>query len=327
VNPVSSEISNVECGACDHTRAEFSVPVPWSDTLAAAHLPCEVRATIVGPAAAPTIVVLGGISASADVIQNADGTPGWWGSLFEGDFALGSRHRIVGIDFAADIEGSFAPSPHDQAEIVDATMKAIGLAEPNAIVGASYGGMVALAYAERFQPKHTELVIISADDRPHPNSTAFRSLQRLLVDLGMKNGCARETLAIARGFAMMSYRTPAEFRQRFAGGIADTQPLASSQPGNYLKARGEAFALAMSPGRFLSLSASIDRQRLDVTAIRNRALLIGVEEDQVVPPVQMREMAGRWGGECHLHFIRSIYGHDAFLKETPTLAGLIGQFL
>jgi homoserine O-acetyltransferase len=126
---------------------------------------------------------------------------------------------------------------------------------------------------------------------------------------------------------MLSYRTPGEFADRFRGGTVGSDPLGPSEPGSYLSARGEAFTRLMSPGRFLSLSASIDRHRVDVSTIGNSALLVAIEEDQLVPRDQMRGMVGQWGGDHQLHVIRSVYGHDAFLKEAPLLSGLINKFL
>lgn len=134
-------------------------------------------------------------------------------------------------------------------------------------------------------------------------------------------------MEIARGLAMIAYRTPREFCERFKGGITDSNPLGPSEPGDYLVSRGTAFLSRMSPGRFLSLSASIDRQRVDVSNISNPALLISIEEDQLVPPIQMQAMAKRWGGSATLKSLHSLFGHDAFLKEVDILVPIINDFL
>jgi homoserine O-acetyltransferase len=301
---------------------EIYAPVDWEDGEAARYLPREVRAVMSGPAKAPLVVALGGISADADV---ASSSGGWW-RLFDARHRL-SHYRVLGIDFAGDEEGRYAPSPDTQSRIIDAALRVFGEQMPHAIIGASYGGMVALAWAERARRPEPMLVIISADDEPHPAATALRGLQRRMVDVGMRHGCAGEALAIARGLAMIGYRSPQEFRERFKGGILGSDPLGPSEPGNYLASRGTAFLGRMTPGRFLSLSASIDRQRADVSTISNRALLVAVEEDQVVPPAQMRAMAKRWGGMARLETIHSLFGHDAFLKEVDILAPMIGDFL
>jgi homoserine O-acetyltransferase len=307
---------------------ELSVPVNWSCPEARANLPARVRAAVAGRKDAPLLVHLGGISANAEPATDVRGRPGWWSGLFSSRDGLDlAKWRVLSIDFAADDLGYFAPTPFDQAEALQAALAAIGETAPNAVIGASYGGMVAMAWAGRHAGPGTQFVIISADAEPHPMATATRSLQRRIVRLGRDHDCAVEALNIARGLSMLSYRTPGEFADRFRGGTVGSDPLGPSEPGSYLSARGEAFTRLMSPGRFLSLSASIDRHRVDVSTIGNSTLLVAVEEDQLVPPDQMRGMVGQWGGDHQLHVIRSVYGHDAFLKEAPLLSGLINKFL
>src|SRR5690606_34044932 len=107
-------------------------------------------------------------------------------------------------DFAADHDGAFAPDTFEQSAIIADALAALGEEEAYAIIGASYGGMVALAYAARFKPRTTRLVIIAAGASPHPMATAARSLQRQVVALGMRQGVGAEALAIARGMGMLT---------------------------------------------------------------------------------------------------------------------------
>ncbi len=309
-----------------HLITEIYAPVDWDDPTAARYLPHEVRCIMTGPHGAPVIVALGGISGNAEVVACPDGSSGWW-PLFSSEGELGSGYRILGFYFAAYESGSYAPPPHLQAKIIDAALSALGVSAAHAIVGASYGGMVTLAWATSSTSTETLLVIISADERPHPQATAIRTIQRRLVDLGRRNGCEDEALGLARGLAMIGYRSAEEYGKRFAGGISGDDPLGPSGPGAYLAARGKAFLGRMSPGRYLSLSASIDRQRVDASAIMNPALLISVEQDQIVPPAQMLELSKRWGGCRSLRTISSIYGHDAFLKESDLIGPMIESFV
>lgn len=306
----------------------FTVPLKSLDGQAKSRLPREVTARVVGPEGAPLLIVLGGISATSAVAYCEDGGPGWWNGIFResGPIDVG-RYRVMGIDFAADNEGDFAPDTFDQSAIIADALAALGEGEAFAIIGASYGGMVALAYAQRFKPRATRLVVISAGASPHPMATAARSMQRQVVSLGVRNNAGPEALVIARGMGMLTYRTAKEFGERFEGGIEDCDPTSLSEPRRYLDARGLAFAKVMPPGRFLSLSASIDRHRIDPEAIDTPALLIGVEEDHVVPIEQMEWLAGRLGGETSFRAINSLYGHDAFLKEPALIGGLIASYL
>ena len=83
----------------------------------------------------------------------------------------------------------------------------------------------------------------------------------------------------------------------------------------------------MSPGRFLSLSASIDRQRVDPSRIATPALLIGATSDLLVPPSQMESLAARLAGPTELHLLPCLYGHDMFLKEAAHVSALAAAFL
>ena len=131
------------------------------------------------------------------------------------------------MDFAADESGKIAPSTFDQARVLAAVLDAIGVDRPVTIVGASYGGMVGLALAEIEPERIGRLVVIGARRRAAPSGHRSRELQRRVVALGIEAGRGDEALAIARGMAMLTYRTPQEFAVRFDGGIDDLLRLAA----------------------------------------------------------------------------------------------------
>ncbi len=302
----------------------FDVPLP-------AHLArfgTSVRAGLCGADDAPLVVVLGGISADCFPCARPDGERGWWSGLTAAGCALDPRDvRILGVDFIADADGRCAPTTADQAAVIVAALDRLGVARAKAIVGASYGGMIALSLGQHFPDRVERLVVVSADARPHPASTAIRELQRRVVALGIAGGTPDEALSIARGLAMLTYRTRDEFAERFAGGIDEEDVLSRSEPGRYLRARGDTFCEMMSPERFQSLSASIDRHRVDPARIAHPTLLIGAASDQLVPPVQMESLAERLAGPAELHLLPSLYGHDMFLKDAAAFSPLVRAFL
>ncbi|MDB5698427.1 MAG: alpha/beta fold hydrolase [Alphaproteobacteria bacterium] len=300
---------------------DFEVEVPFA--------PGSVtRARVTGPEQAPVVVVLGGISANRFVCGFPDGRRGWWPGLVGVGDAIDPRDfRVLGLDFAADESGKTAPSTNDQASVVTAALDQLGVERAHGFVGASYGGMVGLALAQQFPERLARLVVISAGAEPHAAGTAWRDLQRRVVALGIEAGTAAEALTIARGMGMLSYRTAPEFGQRFEGGLDSQDPLGRTEPGEYLRARGEAFQAVMTPQRFLSLSGSIDRHRVEPEKISTPTLVIGAETDQLVLPSQMAALTERLAGPAEVHLLESLYGHDMFLKEAGRIGTLIKPFL
>ena len=310
-------LTHVQSRVAETAPSVFEVKLPAS----LARFGGSVRASVAGPDGAPLIVLLGGISADCFPCS-------WWtGFAGHGCAADPDRYRVLGLDFIADPSGENAPSPLDQAVALCAALDLLDVAKAHAAIGASYGGMIALALGQHFPERVERLVVISADARPHPAATAIRELQRRIVALGLAGGNADEALSIARGLAMLSYRTREEFAGRFEGGIEGEAALGRSDPGDYLRNRGDAFVARMTPHRFLSLSASIDRHRVDPERIMVPSLLIGALSDQLVPPVQMEALAAALGGPNQLHLLPSLFGHDMFLKDAETVSALVEAFL
>src|SRR5690606_9368002 len=167
------------------------------------------------------------------------------------------------------------------------------------------------------------LVAISGAHRAHPYATAWRSVQRAIVGLGGSASQRRSALSIARQLALLSYRTPDEFARRFDAPAAHRDGVVefASQP--YLQARGADFASRFDATAFLRLSESIDLHRVDPAAIRVPVTLVGNSEDRLVPIADLYALAESLPGRTRLHALRSIFGHDAFLKEHEGIAAIL----
>jgi homoserine O-acetyltransferase len=179
--------------------------------------------------------------------------------------------------------------------------------------------MVALAFAERWPQLVKRIIVISAAHRPHPMATAWRSVQRAVVRFAAQNEQGAEGLRLARALAMATYRSPAEFEQRFAGAATRVDGRFQFPVESYLLARGDAYAAAYIPEAFVCLSESIDLHQVEPSKIRVPTWLIAVVEDQLVPLSDMRLLMQTLGGPVQLVELSSLYGHDAFLKETQAL--------
>jgi homoserine O-acetyltransferase len=279
----------------------------------------STRYELAGPPGAPLVVALGGISASRRVAA-------WWGESVagRGGFIDTTRFQLLGIDYADSGAGDdgrpgWAVTTHDQADALAAALDEVGIRKIHTLIGASYGGMVALAYAERHPERVGQLVVISAPARAHPMSTALRAIQRRIVELGLETGRARDALALARSLAMTTYRSAAEFASRFA-----TDPFDADA---YVAEQGARFAARFQPARFLALSLSCDLHAVDATRIATPALLLAADGDTIVPRAQMEQLAVDWGGHCRLVHVPANTGHDAFLAESHLFGPLIQRAL
>lgn len=289
---------------------------------------------IVGPADAPVVVALGGISAHRRVFDLQEPRRGWWHELAGPGRVLPiDRLRILSFDWLGGSGESTGPrngerfppiSAYDQAELLRRLLDELRIARVRAIVGASYGGMVALAFASRYGSRVERLLVMSAADRTHPMATAWRSVQRRMVRFAIDCGRGAEGLQIARALAMSTYRSREEFGERFAAepNFSDGHYVFPVE--EYLFARGADYARKYQPDGFLCLSESIDLHRVDPASVQVPVTAIAVIEDLLVPLADMRAMVARMP-KAELHEISSHFGHDAFLKEALPLKPFLNE--
>ena len=290
---------------------------------------------VTGNPRGPLVAALEGISAGRAVADIGTSAKGWWCEVIGPGKALDiERYQVLGIDFLGGSGATTGPragqtnfpsiSSHDQAEILRRVLEHLHTSLA-AIIGASYGGMVALAFAERFPQLVKHAIAISAADRPHPMATAWRSVQRAMVRYAAKNGDAPEGLRLAR--AMATYRSPEEFAARFGGSAVRIDGRFQFPVESYLLARGDAYAATYIPEAFVCLSESIDLHQVDPARIRIPVTLVAIIEDQLIPLADMRSLKARLGGETSLVELSSLYGHDAFLKEGDALQPVFARAL
>ncbi|HTQ36817.1 MAG TPA: homoserine O-succinyltransferase [Steroidobacteraceae bacterium] len=280
----------------------------------------------------PVVLALGGISAGRHVFDPAGGREGWWHEVVGPGKALDTqRVAVLGMDFIGGSGASTGPVPdqvfpgissYDQAEAIVRLLDHLGIPRLAAIVGASYGGMVALAFGERHGKRAERLIVISAADSPHPMATAWRSIQRNIARLGIAAGHPTEALELARALAMTTYRSPEEFAARFRlpPRMEQGRPLFAVE--DYLGARGRDYAARNRPESFICLSESIDLHQVDASRVAVRTEVVAVREDQLVPIADMRALTARLP-DARLHEFSSLLGHDAFLKEADQLRGVL----
>ncbi len=284
----------------------------------------------VGPADAPAVFVAGGISAHRHVAANAAFPEnGWANDLVGAGRTLDpSRCRIVAFDYVGADGRLDAPiDTADQADAVAALLDALRIDALRAFVGYSYGALVGLQFAIRHPRRLRKLVAVSGAHRAHPYAAAWRALQRKAVALGQLQCADVQGLSLARQFAMLSYRTPEEFEERFDAAPEVVNGRVRVAAEDYLDAAGAQFVARTPVTAWLRLSESIDLHRIDPAQVRVPTLVVAVEGDRLVPLSDSVALVEGLGTPGQLRVLRSSYGHDAFLKETDRIDGILAGAL
>ncbi|MBL8752842.1 MAG: homoserine O-succinyltransferase, partial [Planctomycetes bacterium] len=291
-----------------------------------------------GPAGAPTVVVLGGISAGRHASASA-AVPerGWWEGIVGPDEAIDTtRFAVLAFDWLGGVGSSTAPTDGEPFPFVDAEDQARALwhlvdqlqvERVHAIVGSSYGGMVALHAAAQRPARVGRLAVLAAAHKSHAQANAWRAVQRGIVELGQRTGTEPAALALARQLALTTYRTPGELADRFGqpGRVDGAEVRFPVQ--DWLDARSADFAARWNAAAFLCLNRSIDAHGIDPRTVTVPAWVLAFGGDQLVPPEDVRTLALALPElRCHRE-VRSRYGHDAFLKETGPVATFLREVL
>lgn len=290
----------------------------------------RVRYELVGRANAPVVLLAGGISAHRHVAANPVFTEqGWAEGLVAAGRALDpDRCRILAFDFIGADGGLDAPiDTADQADVVAALLDALGIERLQAFVGYSYGALVGLQLAIRHPRRLRQLIAVSGAHRPHPYAAAWRALQRRAVALGQLQCDESHGLALARQFAMLSYRTPEEFGERFDAAPEVLNGRVRVAAEDYLDAAGARYVARTPVNAYLRLSESIDLHRIDPAAVAVPTLVVAVEGDRLVPLSDLVSLVEGLGLRGSLRVLRSPYGHDAFLKETDRIDAILANAL
>ncbi len=175
---------------------------------------------------------------------------------------------------------------------------------------------------------------IAAPAATGPMAIAWNHLQVTLIErLGL------DGLALARELAMTTYRSEADFAERFGRAVEpDGRPSIVS----YLDHQGQKLVERFDPTTYRLLAQAMDGHDVGagrgglVTAFAALATAgtavtgIGIEDDILYGPRQVRELvaaAAAAGADARYREIRSTKGHDAFLVEWDQLTSLLGEAL
>ena len=175
---------------------------------------------------------------------------------------------------------------------------------------------------------------IAAPAATGPMAVAWNHLQVELIDrLGL------DGLALARALAMTTYRSEADFDERFG---RDLEPDGRPSIVSYLDHQGRKLIDRFDPATYRVLAGAMDRHDVGVgrggltaalaplAASGTRLIGVGIQDDILYGPRQVRQLvetAREAGVTADYREIRSTKGHDAFLVEWDQLAVILREAL
>ena len=319
------------------------------------------------------ILLFTGLSPSAHAASSEeDPSTGWWEQMVGDSKPIDTTKYFVicvnslGSCFGSTGAASINPDTgqiyglsfpvltiEDIAAAGQEVVKSLEILKLHAVVGASMGGMTALAYTILFPEVADALVSISGSSRAAPFAIAMRSLQREIIrsDPAWKDGKYNRNnepamgMRLARKLGMLTYRSSSEFEQRFGRELIPEERQTGTPFGldfeieSYLEAHANKFIGTFDANCYLYLSRAMDI--FDVAdhggsvehGLRQvgakRALIIGVNSDLLFPIEHQQRIAeglSQGSRSVEFHALDSIQGHDAFLVDMDSFRPILCDF-
>lgn len=294
-------------------------------------------------------------------------TAGWWDELVGSGRALDTdRWFVVAPNAVGGCQGSTGPADdrgdgtpwggdfptitvrdtvRAEAQLADA----LGISRWAAVIGGSLGGMRALEWAVDQPDRVDSALILCCGATASADQIAWSATQLTAIrsDPNWFGGHyhhqppgqgPHQGLGLARRIAHLTYRSPGELQERFAGRHQDGEhPWRGGRYAveSYLDHHAQKLVRRFDAASYVVLTEAmsahdVGRNRGGVAAalgnVTARALVAGVSSDRLFPLPEQQYLAGALPNS-RLRTITSPYGHDGFLVETEQVAELFAELL
>ncbi len=298
----------------------------------------------------------------------------WWPEVFSPGALLSLENDfVICINMLGSCYGSTGPSTNspetgqpygaefplvsirDNVRAQSLLLDSLGIRRLRLVLGGSIGGMQALEWTIH-DPARVERGVIIAVAPLGAMGLALNHLQRQSIqnDPDWLNGTylpqkpPRAGLALARQIAMMSYKSPELFEERFGRNPNRNgeNPWALNADGGgltggrfdiagYLDYQGHRFLDRFDANAYLAILRTMDtwdpltgyESPMEVfSRIRARLTFVGISSDWLFPAAQVRafaELIRASGVNADYREMTSAHGHDAFLAEQVELVRLL----
>lgn len=262
----------------------------------------------------------------------------WWPGLIGDGKALDtSRNAFVCVNYLGSCYGSTPgrkiSSVVTTRDIIRANVRLLeylGIEKFEAVIGGSVGGMLALQIATDF-PHLTEKCVAIGATPLSPMGLALNHLQRQALKLG--------DIEFARQIAMISYKSAAQFDERFGRkpNRNGEDPQAAFENrfdiAGYLDYQGVIFNKRFEAESYKLISKAMDLFDLtdeEIKRITAQTYLVGISSDWLFPARDVFALTERFkgnGADAEYIEIDSNDGHDAFLSDVEKTSQVLRKIL
>jgi len=353
------------------------------------HLPLDCGRTLAGPTL--HYAVYGRLNAARDnavlvchALSGSAQVGAWWPEIFAPGGLLNlETDCVLCVNLLGSCYGSTGPgsvdretgeiygpdfpliSIRDNVRAQGRLLDSLGIARLRLVLGGSIGGMQALDWAI-LHPQRVERAAIIAVAPLSAMGLALNHLQRKAIQQDpdwaggryLSQRPPRRGLALARQIAMLSYKSPQLFDERFGRnpnrngedprGLDDQREGQGGEDGEgggliggrydiagYLDYQGQRFIERFDANAYLAILRTMETwdplhgyasPTEAFSRIRARLSFVGISSDWLFPPESVRHFAytiRAAGVQADYREMTTDHGHDAFLAEQAELVRLI----
>ncbi|MBD2580071.1 homoserine O-acetyltransferase [Oscillatoria sp. FACHB-1406] len=285
----------------------------------------------------------------------------WWGHLFGPGKALDpTRDFIVCSNVLGSCYGTTGPTSlnpatgrayaadfpeitiRDMVRLQARLLDALGIDRLQLAIGGSLGGMQVLEWAMMFPERVGAIAAIAVSGRHSAWCIGLSETQRqaIYLDPLWQDGYydpespPAAGLAAARAIAMLTYRSWANFEERFGRQHANNNPNAPFTVTEYLQHHGRKIVDRFDANTYVTLTKAMDtydlsRDRGDYPAVLEKiaqpTLIVGIESDVLYPPIEQQQLVEAIPN-AKLAWLPSPHGHDGFLLDRDILDRFVVDF-
>ena len=257
----------------------------------------------------------------------------------------GDDGERYGLDFPLITIGDMVEA---QRHLIDH----LGIERLYCVAGGSMGGMQALEWAIRYPDRVRSAMVLASTATVSAQGIAFHTVGRhaIMSDPAWNGGdyyhgpAPGNGLAIARMIGHITYLSEISLGRRFGRMLQDRAAFTYEMSGefqveSYLEHLGNRFVENFDANSYLYITKAMDYYDLSeaygslqdaLARTRAKYLVASFTSDWLYPSSQSRQIVSalmRVGREVSYVELESVYGHDAFLLESPRLCQIVRSFL